>query len=57
MRMFNCVDGQSLQIGDFTMTILEIDGDEILLGIDSPEGSLVEPSDSDLVMQSEWRLD
>jgi len=50
-------DGQSLQIGDITVTVLEVAADEVLLRIDCPEGSIVEPVGSDLVLQSEWRLD
>ena len=57
MRTFTREDGQSLQIGDITVTVLEVADDEVLLRIDCPEDFIVEPVNSDLVMQSEWRLD
>ena len=56
MRMFNLADGQSLQIGDITVTVLDVGEDEVLLRIDCPEGVKVEADNSDLVMQSELWL-
>jgi hypothetical protein len=57
MPTFTCVDGQSLQIGDITVTVLDVAEDEVLVSVDCPEGSIIEPSNSELVMQSAWRLD
>ena len=50
-------EGQSLQIGDITVTILDVGDDEVLLRIECPEGSVVEPSNPGHLMESEWRLD
>lgn len=57
MLTLSRADGQSLQIGDITVTVLDVGEDEVLIRIDYPEGATIEPADSDLVMQSEWRLD
>ena len=50
-------DGQALQVGEITVTVLDVGEDEVLLRIDCPEGSKIEPSNLDLVLQSDWRLD
>lgn len=57
MLTLNCADGQSLQIGDITVTVLDVGEGEVLLRIECPKGYQIEPSSSDLVMQSEWRPD
>jgi hypothetical protein len=57
MRTFTRADGQSLQIGDITVTVLDVGEDEVLLRIDCPEDLIAEPVNSNLVLHSEWRLD
>jgi sRNA-binding carbon storage regulator CsrA len=55
MLTFTCEDGQTVQIGDITVTVLEVGDGEVLLRIDSPEGLPVEISNADIA--SQWRLD
>ena len=57
MREFDCLDGHVLEIGDITVTVLDVSDDEVLLRIDGPEDLIIEPAHSNLVIQSEWRLD
>jgi len=54
MRMFNFANGQALQIGDITVTVLDVGEAEVLLRIDGPDGVVVEADNSDLVTQSQW---
>jgi sRNA-binding carbon storage regulator CsrA len=57
MRMLDLTDGQSLQIGDITVTVLEVDQDEVLLRIECPEGLIVEAGNPALAMQSQRWLE
>ena len=57
MRTFSLADGQLLQIGDVTVAVLDVNEDDVLLQIDYPEGVMAAPVNSDLGMQSQWRLD
>lgn len=43
MLLITRADGESLQIGDVTVSVLDVGDDEVLLRIDCPEGATVEP--------------
>ena len=43
MRFFSLATGESLRVGDdMTVTVLDIDGEYVVLEIDSPEGTRTE---------------
>lgn len=55
MLLITRADGQSLQIGDITVTVLDVGEEEVLLRVECPEGSTIEPGN--VCMQSQWRRD
>ena len=46
MRAFNLAKGQSLQIGDITVTVIDVGEDEVILRIDCPEGVIAEATEN-----------
>jgi sRNA-binding carbon storage regulator CsrA len=56
MKLIHREDGQAVQIGDITVTVLEVGEDEVLIRIDGVDESEIALCETSLLARSVWKV-